>query len=134
MNRWYKNSVLVICCALLFTGAYAQTGHSPIEDLTNAIKTDHVGEMTKYFDSFVPLTINNTQNIYSRNQAEAVLQDFFEKNTPKDFTVSDNGAPNSTSKFMIGTFDTPSGKYNVYILLKQKDSNFVIQEIRFTKQ
>ena len=130
----YKKYILLICAAVFFSAAQAQNGHSPIEDMANAIKNDHVAEISRYFDNVVPLTINNTQSIYSRNQAEAVLEDFFEKNKPKDFAVSDNGSPTSTSKFMIGTFDTPSGKYNVYILMKQKDGNFVIQEIRLTRQ
>ncbi len=89
---------------------------------------------SKYFDSFVPITINNSQSVYSHNQAEVVLRDFFEKNPTRDFDVMDNGSPNNTSKFMIGSLtDTHGIKYSVYILMKLKDSNYLLQEIRLNK-
>jgi len=106
-----------------------------MEDMVNAIKNNHVEDMVKYFDNIVPITINNTQAIYSRNQAEAVLKDFFEKNIPKDFLIMDNGSPNNSSKFIIGNLITPAGmKYNVYILMKLKDSNYLLQEIKMNKE
>jgi len=106
-----------------------------LEDISNALKTNRLVDMVKYFDNFVPITINNVQSVYGHNQAEIVLQDFFEKNNPRDFTVMDNGSPNNTSKFMIGAFNTtPNGRYNVYILMKMKDNAFMIQEIRLNKE
>ncbi len=106
-----------------------------MEDVVNAIKNNRIEDMSKYFDNIVPVTINNTQTIYSRNQAEVVLKDFFDKNIPKDFLILDNGSPNTTSKFIIGDLFTPSGtKYNVYILMKLKDNNFFLQEIRINKE
>lgn len=91
--------------------------------------------MVKYFDNIVPITINNNQSIYSRNQAEVVLKDFFEKNIPKDFLIMDNGSPNNTSKFIIGNLVTPSGtKYNIYILMKLKNTDYMLQEIKMNKE
>jgi hypothetical protein len=47
----------------------------------------------------------------------------------------DNGSPNNTSKFIIGSLITPSGsKYNVYILMKLKDATYYLQEIRMNKE
>ena len=106
-----------------------------MEDMVNAIKNNRVEDMVKYFDNIVPITINNTQSTYSRNQAEVVLKDFFEKNTPKDFLIMDNGSPNNSSKFIIGSLVTPSGtKYNVYILMKLKNSDYMLQEIKMNKE
>ncbi len=106
-----------------------------MEDMVNAIKNNRVEDMVKYFDNIVPITINNTQSIYSKNQAEVVLKDFFEKNIPKDFLVMDNGSPNNSSKFIIGSLVTPSGtKYNVYILMKLKNSDYMLQEIKMNKE
>lgn len=129
-----KNLILLVSCTLIFFTVSAQTSRTPMEDVVNAIKNNRIEDMSRYFDNIVPVTINNTQTIYSRNQAEAVLKDFFEKNIPKDFLIMDNGSPNSATKFIIGSLVTPSGnKYNVYILMKQKDSNFYLQEIRLNK-
>lgn len=129
-----KNFILLVTCTFFLLTGYAQT-RSPMEDVVNAIKNNRIEDMSKYFDNIVPVTINNNQTIYSRNQAEVVLKDFFDKNVPKDFLIMDNGSPNQTSKFIIGTLLTPSGsKYNVYILIKQKDANYYLQDIRLNKE
>lgn len=134
MKRYVKRLLLSVSCLFVFAAAQAQNGRSPIEDIVNAIKTNRVADMEKYFDNFVPITINGTQTLYSHNQAEVVLKDFFEKNSPKDFQVMDNGAPDATSKFVIGAFNTPGGvKYNVYILMRLKGT-FMLQDLRFNKE
>jgi hypothetical protein len=130
-----KLILLAVSCTLLFFTVQAQTSRPPMEDVVNAIKNNRIEDLSKYFDNIVPVTINNNQTIYSRNQAEVVLKDFFEKNIPKDFLIMDNGSPNNSSKFIIGSLVTPSGtKYNVYILMKQKDNSFFLQEIRLNKE
>jgi hypothetical protein len=90
--------------------------------------------MVKYFDNIVPITINNVQNVYSHNQAELVLRDFFDKNVPRDVTVMDNGSPTKTSKFLIGTFTTAQNKYNLYLLMKMNSGVYLLQEIRLNKE
>lgn len=130
-----KIILFVVSYTLFFFTVQAQTSRPPMEEVVNAIKNNRIEDMSKYFDNIVPVTINNNQTIYSRNQAEAVLKDFFERNIPKDFLIMDNGSPNTTSKFIIGSLITPSGnKYNVYILMKQKDNNFFLQEIRINRE
>lgn len=130
-----KLILLLVSCTLFFFTVQAQTSRPPMEDVVNAIKNNRIEDLSKYFDNIVPVTINNNQTIYSRNQAEIVLKDFFEKNIPKDFLIMDNGSPNNTSKFIIGSLITPSGsKYNVYILMKQKDAAYYLQEIRMNRE
>ena len=134
MNNGMKRFLLLVSCTLLLFTARAQSSRSPLEDMSNAIRNNRVMDMAKYFDNFVPITINNVQAIYSHNQAAIVLEDFFEKNNPKDFSVMDNGSPDNASKFIIGNFSTPSARYNVYILMKLKDGNYILQEIRLNKE
>lgn len=134
MNNSIKKLALLLNFTLVFFTVQAQNSVTPLEDMVNALKNDRVADMVKYFDSFVPITINNSQAIYSHNQAEIVLRDFFEKNNPKDFTVMENGSPDNTSKFVIGRFTTPVGvRFNVYILMRLK-GNFILQEIKLNKE
>jgi len=134
MINSFKKLALLVNFTLVFFTVQAQSSSSPIEDMVNALKNDRVTDMEKYFDTFVPITINNIQSMYSRNQAEVVLMDFFEKNNPKDFAVTENGSPDNTSKFIIGNFTTPAGiKYNVYILMRLKGT-FILQEIKLNKE
>ena len=131
----FKKLALLVSCTLLFFTVQGQSSRSPLEDMANAIKNNRVSDMVKYFDNFVPITINNNQSVYSHNQAEVVLRDFFDKNIPQDFNVQDNGSPDKFSKFMIGTLTDMKGvKYSVYILMKLKDGNYLLQEIRLNKE
>src|ERR1022692_2266432 len=103
MNITFKNLFLLANCTLVFFTVQAQNNTSPLEQMVNAIKNDRIADMVQYFDNFVPITINNAQSVYSHNQAQVVLHDFFDKNLPRDFTVMENGSPDNTSKFMIGS-------------------------------
>ena len=130
-----KTALLSITFILALFTARAQSSRSPMEDMVNAIRTDRVVDMVKYFDNFVPITINNNQQIYSHNQAQVVLQDFFDKNSARDFVIMDNGSPDNTSKFLIGSFTEPNGtKYSVYILMKTKTGDYMLQELRLNKE
>ncbi len=130
-----KTALLSATFILLLFTARAQSSRSPMEDMVNAIRTDRVVDMVKYFDNFVPITINNNQQIYSHNQAQVVLQDFFDKNSARDFVIMDNGSPDNTSKFLIGDFTEPNGtKYSVYILMKTKAGDYMLQELRLNKE
>ncbi len=136
MKNYLKRLLLLVSCTLvLFTvNAQSQSGRTPIEDMVNAMKNNRVADMAKYFDTFVPITINNNQTVYSHNQAEIVLRDFFDKNNPANFEAMDNGSPDNSSKFVIGAFTTPAGtKFSVYILMKLK-GNFILQEMRINKE
>ena len=133
MNNIFRKIVLVLCSVLCLSAAGAQS-RSPIEDVINAIRANRVQDMDKYFDNFVPITINNNQANYSHNQAQIVLRDFFDKNPPRDLKVVDNGSPDNSSKFAIANFTSANGKYVVYILMRQKGNSYLIKEIRLNKE
>jgi hypothetical protein len=131
MKKLYKRAFLLSIFTLLsFVAVKAQT----LEDVTAQLRSGNVGAMTKYFDNIVTITITNTPSAYSKTQAEMVLRDFFSKNAPKDFVVMQSGtAPNNNCKYAIGNLITSNGNYQLYILLKLKESAFLLQEIRIEK-
>ena len=132
MNKLYKKTLLL--SAFIFSMVTAQA-QSQLEDVVNAVRSNRVSDISKYFDNIVPITINNLQATYSKTQAELVLKDFFSKNVPEDVVIMNSGSPTSTSKFAIGDLTTNSGRYSLYILLKLKDNNnYLLQEIRLNKE
>lgn len=129
---YLKRILLVLCCFFVFEQTNAQ---APVDEVSNAIKYGRVGEIIKYFDDVVPVTINNSQSTYSRTQAEMVLKDFFGRNNPTDMAVLSNNSSDNSSRFVVGEMKTSGGiKYSVYILFKLKDKIYVIREIRFNKE
>jgi hypothetical protein len=130
MKNLYKRVLFTFSLLFVLTGAVK--AQSALEDVTNGIRTGNVAAIVPYFDNIVPITINNSQSTYSRTQAEMVLKDFFSRNTPKELLVANSGTSNN-AKFVIGELTTTTGKYNLYLLLKEKEHVFYVQEIRLNK-
>ncbi|MBC7555213.1 MAG: DUF4783 domain-containing protein [Taibaiella sp.] len=118
----------------MMSTAHAQGYRAPMDEVVNAVRSNRVTDISRYFDNFVPININNSTSNYSRNQAELVLHDFFDKNPPRDFKVMDSGSPSSNTTFTISAFSSPNGRFNIYILMRQKDNTYVIKEIRISKE
>jgi hypothetical protein len=104
-----------------------------LEDVTNGIRSGNESAVAKYFDNTVAITISNNQSIYSKAQAEIVLKDFFNKNQVKDFTVKQGGPSGDNAKYAVGTLTTSNGVYQIYLVMKLKNNDYVLREIRFEK-
>jgi hypothetical protein len=134
MIRKYFRLLPIVTLLLLSSLAYGQGGRSPVNDVLNAMRTNRVEEIGRYFDNFVPVTINSNQSNYSHNQAELVLRDFFDRNPPRDFKIMDISSAGPNSQFGIAVFNTASGRYGVYVLIKQTGGNYFIKEIRINRE
>ena len=130
MKNLYKRILFTVSVLLALSGAVK--AQSALEDVSNGVRTGNVALIAPYFDNVVPITLNNTLSTYSRAQAEMVLKDFFSRNTPKEFLVANSGNANN-ARFVIGELMTTTGKYSVYILLKEKEHVFYLQELRLNK-
>ena len=114
---------------------FSVNAQQALEDVINGIRSGNIPTISKYFDKFVTITINNNQAVYSNTQGEMVLKDFFNKNTIKDFTVLQQGATSggNDSKYAIGNLITVNGTFRIYVVLKHKENIYILQEIRFEK-
>ncbi|XZF12802.1 DUF4783 domain-containing protein [Chitinophagaceae bacterium MMS25-I14] len=129
LKRLFLVAVLNIICV-----SYCFSQNGTLKSIGNALSAGDASEVARYMDNVVDITINNNQSSYSRTQAEMVIRDFFNKNNPKNFEIERVGSPvNSTNTFSIGYLATANGRYRIYLFLKQKTSNYLLQEIRFEK-
>lgn len=104
-----------------------------VDDVTQALNTGDLGNMVKYFDNVVDITLNNDQSTYSKVQAEMVIRKFLSKNSAKSFQVKYRGnVSNDNSFFIIGELkNNAQGSYKVYFFFKQKGKLHIIQKIKF---
>jgi orotate phosphoribosyltransferase-like protein len=132
MKKIYKTTFLTI---LFIASVFAANAQEPLEDVINGIRSANIPAISKYFDKFVTITINNNQSVYSNTQGEMVLKDFFAKNPAKEFTVMQQGATSggNDSKYAIGNLVTAGGSFRIYVVLKHKENIYILQEIRFEK-
>ncbi|MFT3749259.1 MAG: DUF4783 domain-containing protein [Agriterribacter sp.] len=116
----------LVCIAAFCLSAY----YYSIDDVAMAMNAGNAGQLAKYFDGRVDITLQQKTNSYSRNQAEVVLKDFFDGNGIKGFKVLHKGA-NNGSEFCIGNLQTRNGVFRTTIFMKARTEHQVLQEIRF---
>lgn len=88
------------------------------DDVAAAIRTGNAHQVASYFAETVDLKVLEQENIYSKAQAELILDDFFDKHPVKAFTIVHKSVPKNDSQFAIGTLETTNGKYRVHYLMK----------------
>ena len=69
-----KRSLLLLPVFMIAIAALAQGG---IEDVISAMKSGNASGVTKYFDSYVDITIDDKGSNYSRSQGELIFKDFY---------------------------------------------------------
>ncbi len=115
--------IVLLCFALfaLGTNGYAQVPSSII----SALQEGDAGSLSAYLNDNVELVIGNQNDVYSKQQASAIIADFFRKYRVNGFDLLHKGNKDAAS-FGVGTLKTSSGNYRVYFLIRKNE----IQQLR----
>ena len=124
----------IIFTVAIFCSATALAQDQVITDVSAALKASSSKELIKYCGSKIEITIDGSNNTYSKPQAEAILRDFFQKNVAENFTIIHQGSSPEGLKYAIGKFALKQGSYRVVMFLKKGDSDFEIDRITFSKE
>jgi len=100
------------------------------DDITVAIRLGNAGELSRYLDSRVDLSLPEKSDTYSKIQAEMIIRDFFFTNGVRNFLIKKRGS-NNGSEFCVGVLQTRNGDYRTTLLTKQKGDKQLLQELRF---
>ncbi len=98
---------------------------------SRALKLENVEEIAKYFDNRVEVSIFDKENIFSKEQAQIVLKDFFSKCVVSGFEMIHNGTSVASTKYYIGLLQTDIGTIRTYLLVREEKGKAIIQEIHF---
>lgn len=121
-----KRTLLLLPVFLIAISSFAQSG---IDDVISAIKSGNASGVTKYFDSYVDISMPDKSSNYSKSQGEVILKDFFTNNGVRNFDVKFKGN-NDNGDYCIGTIQTKNGSYRATVYMRLKGSKQVIQDIR----
>jgi pyridoxal/pyridoxine/pyridoxamine kinase len=124
-----KKALLYLFVLIGFTVA-ADT----FDEVVAAIKSANAAEVSKYFNSNVELTIFTSEGVYSKQQAEIIVKNFFAGNPPKNVVIQHKGSSAQGSKYAIANYECAQGKYRVYIFMKESAGKMLIHELRFEKE
>ncbi|MCE9538315.1 MAG: DUF4783 domain-containing protein [Bacteroidetes bacterium] len=101
-----------------------------IDGISSAIRTGNPKSISKYFIENIDLKVIAQEDVYSKQQAEMILKDFFTKHPVKSYTVAHKSEPKAGSQYVIGTLETENGKFRIYFLIKTTGSETLIQQFR----
>jgi len=133
-----KNFKFVLVFLLLLVGflrtesANAQT-EVPGE-IKAAIRTGSSRDLARFFNNTVEIGLDGEKSSYSKTQAEFVLKNFFTKNTPAGFEFDHQGSSAQGQRYAIGTYNSKTGPYRVFVVVKQANGSYLIDTIDFTKK
>lgn len=132
-----KTRVIVLTAFLLFCFTVIKATPNESKDIPaaiiNAFKTGNSDQLAQYFNSSVELLILTTENVYTKEQAEKIVKDFFVNNIPSGFTIIHEGGKQG-SNFAIGKLTTNNGTFRVYVLLKTSNSKQYIHQLRIENE
>ncbi|WP_442590435.1 DUF4783 domain-containing protein [Pedobacter sp. AW31-3R] len=118
---------LILFTQLIYTLAFQG---DIVEHLSTLFKSANSKEISKNFAPSVEITVNDTEDVYPKGQAEQILRDFFTKNSPTGSAVVHLINTNPNYRFGVLALATKSGKFRVAITLKKSANAFFITELR----
>ncbi len=111
---------------------FSQTSSFP-QALIKATQNGDASTLAGYFNDNIELVLPGKSGVYSRNQAEMVVRDFFDTTEPQEFNIIHEGNRESAC-FVIGSLTGKAETFRVYFLTKNNDKKIVIHQLRIEKQ
>lgn len=108
--------VLVIIFIWLFSFSF--TLKDITDDVTNSLKQGSATELVKNFADKVSIKILTQEDLLSKAQAQALIEDFLIKHKVRNYQTSHTSIVNGDQQFITGSLDTNNGKYRISILVR----------------
>jgi hypothetical protein len=125
---------IVIIQAGILAGLNTQaTGQEVMQELTRAFKNGDASLLSTYFNSTLDVTLPDTDETMSKAHATQVMKSFFKNNPPRSYTENHTGSSREATKYIIGTYKSTK-TYKTYVLLKEKEGQYLIVQIQFEEE
>lgn len=113
----------------LITSVTTMVNIGTAEKVTAALQTGNTVELAAMFNTSIELVTPSTSNVYAKDQAKIVLDNFFKQHVPVKavLTHQTNG---SQSSMLIYDLSTKSGNFRVTIHANTANGGFVINEFK----
>jgi hypothetical protein len=105
-----------------------------IDDIAAAIRSGNPKNISKYFIDNIDFKVLEQEDIYSKQQAEMMLKDFFTKHPVKSYSVAHKSTPKNGSQYVIGTLETTNGKFRSYFLIKTAGTQTLIHQFKIENE
>lgn len=123
---------MVFISMVLISNIFAQVP----KDIMNSLDTGNAKLLSGHFNQNVELVVLDNDNVYSKAQAQQIVNNFFKSFPPIEknaFSVIHNGGKEG-AKYVIGKLKTTKGNFRIYFLLKKNGTKEYIHQLRIEKQ
>lgn len=103
------------------------------DEIILSLKSGNSKVLSSYFNQNVELGVPENDNVYSKAQAQLIINNFFTSYPPQNFSVIHQGGKEG-ARYVIGTLTTQKGNFRVYFYLKKSDGKEYIHQLKIEKQ
>lgn len=129
-----ENFKLKLISLLVVFFAFVIVSVAQIPDgIVVSFQTGNDASLAGFFNENVELVVETHDDVYSKSQAQQIVAEFFKSNKPKSFNIIHQGGKDG-ARYAIGSLTTTTGSFRVYFLLKNKNNNSYIHQLRIEKQ
>jgi hypothetical protein len=132
MSSIKKSAFIIFLFAGMLLNPFPATSQVP-DKIILSLKTGNAKVLSGYFNQNIELVVLDSDNVYSKAQAQLIVDNFFKDYTPVNFKVIHQGGREG-AKYVIGNLKTEKGEFRVYFLLKQNKEKNYIHQLRIEKQ
>jgi len=126
--------VLTLAIVMGYSNSSGQNTQNKLpSDIAIAFKVGNAKELARFFNNTIELVILDKEDVYSKVQAEQIVDKFFLDYYPKSFKFIHQGGKGE-SQFAIGQLITFNGTFRVYLLVKNKNDKPYIHQLRIEEE
>ena len=120
----------LFCLLFIFSFAAPQPKTAdPVERTVTLLKQSNWNELYKTFAPSIDLAVLDENDIYAKDQAQVILNAFFNKNQPFTVKLIHRVDSNSDLKFAVVTLSGKGGNYRTSFSLRNNNGTFQINEL-----
>jgi len=125
----FFSMALTVLLVMIALPSLSQNKDDVKQDFVKTFSSGKSAGMQKYFEGFVSIDIPGTTGLFTAVRSQSQLQEFFDKNPVSHFSLKEDGFTGK-KYFLIGSFQSSSKSWNVYILMVPKSGSYYIQQIQ----
>ncbi len=123
-------SIVFFLCMLVCTPTFAAIGfEETIEKISTALKTGHAKNLGSTFASSINLSLKREDGVYTKFQAELLLEDFFRSNKVSELKEVQR-VNNDSNSYLVYSLKAGDATFRVFIKLMPISKGYEVIEMR----
>ena len=127
MNLILKAPIAFILIFMLHSFGVKSQPEFP-SDLKNAFIEGNSEQIAGFFGRNIELMLLDKGDVYSKAQAQLIMQNFFANNTPEKFTIESESAEDNIN-YAVALLETRRTNYRIFIAYRKNNKKTVVNQM-----